>query len=257
VILLADDSFDMANLASHGRGGAGNISKDQTPSGGAENLATPTIKANTYTTGRGGTGNMAKNDPNNPELARASQDVNAPPVKEHDGPHHVGRGGAANWAKGDASQAQGTGDKLAHEKDKLKERLGKLSGGVAVIKIGGASEVEVNEKKDRITDALHATRAAVQEGIVAGGGCSGLQYGMTFDNEAHPGDTEFESSGLPVRVDAMSAKYMEGASIDYVDSLMGGGFTVRNPNAVANCSCGHSFNAGANEETAHGCGCGS
>merc|ERR1719356_546867 len=58
------------------------------------------------------------------------------------------------------------------EKDKLKERLAKLSSGVAVIKVGGASEVVVNEKKDRITDALNATRAAVEEGVVAGGGCA-------------------------------------------------------------------------------------
>merc|ERR1719486_1005355 len=57
-----------------------------------------------------------------------------------------------------------------YEKDKLKERLAKLSGGVAVIKVGGASEVEVGEKKDRINDALCATRAAVEEGIVPGGG---------------------------------------------------------------------------------------
>jgi len=57
-----------------------------------------------------------------------------------------------------------------YEKEKLQERLAKLSGGVAVLKVGGASEVEVNEKKDRVTDALNATRAAVEEGIVAGGG---------------------------------------------------------------------------------------
>jgi len=57
-----------------------------------------------------------------------------------------------------------------YEKEKAQERLAKLSGGVAVIKVGGASEVEVNEKKDRITDALNATRAAVEEGIVPGGG---------------------------------------------------------------------------------------
>src|SRR5688572_29815208 len=69
--------------------------------------------------------------------------------------------------------------------------------------------------------------------FVAGGGCSGLQYGMTFDNEAHPGDTEFVSNGLPVKVDSMSAKYISGANIDYVDSLMGGGFKIDNPNAVA------------------------
>ena len=62
-----------------------------------------------------------------------------------------------------------------YEKDKLKERLAKLSGGVAVIKVGGASEVEVNEKKDRVTDALNATRAAVEEGIVPGGGTALLR----------------------------------------------------------------------------------
>ncbi len=59
-----------------------------------------------------------------------------------------------------------------YDREKLQERLGKLSGGVAVIKVGGASEVEVKEKKDRIDDALHATRAAVREGIVAGGGAA-------------------------------------------------------------------------------------
>lgn len=57
-----------------------------------------------------------------------------------------------------------------YESEKLQERLAKLGGGVAVIKVGGASEVEVNEKKDRVTDALNATRAAVEEGIVPGGG---------------------------------------------------------------------------------------
>ncbi|CAM43977.1 chaperonin HSP60, mitochondrial precursor [Leishmania braziliensis MHOM/BR/75/M2904] len=62
-----------------------------------------------------------------------------------------------------------------YNRDKLKERLAKLSGGVAVIKVGGGSEVEVNEKKDRIEDALCSTRAAVQEGIVAGGGTALLR----------------------------------------------------------------------------------
>merc|ERR1719149_499678 len=57
-----------------------------------------------------------------------------------------------------------------YEKDKLKERLAKLSGGVAVLKVGGASEVEVNEVKDRLNDALNATKAALEEGIVPGGG---------------------------------------------------------------------------------------
>ena len=62
-----------------------------------------------------------------------------------------------------------------YEKEKLQERLAKLSNGIAVLKIGGSSEVEVNEKKDRVTDALNATRAAVEEGIVPGGGVALLR----------------------------------------------------------------------------------
>ena len=68
-----------------------------------------------------------------------------------------------------------------YNRDKLKERLAKLSGGVAVIKVGGSSEVEVNEKKDRVVDAVCATRAAVQEGIVAGGGTALLRASKSLD----------------------------------------------------------------------------
>ena len=57
-----------------------------------------------------------------------------------------------------------------YDREKLQERLAKLAGGVAVIRVGGASEVEVKERKDRVDDSLHATRAAVEEGIVPGGG---------------------------------------------------------------------------------------
>merc|ERR1719486_462747 len=68
-----------------------------------------------------------------------------------------------------------------YEKDKLKERLAKLSGGVAVIKVGGSSEVEVSEVKDRLNDALNATRAAVEEGIVPGGGSALLHASKALD----------------------------------------------------------------------------
>ncbi len=74
-----------------------------------------------------------------------------------------------------------------YDREKLQERLAKLAGGVAVIKVGGASEIEVKEKKDRVDDALHATRAAVEEGVVAGGGVA-LLYAIkalekvTYDN---------------------------------------------------------------------------
>merc|ERR1712066_1015285 len=62
-----------------------------------------------------------------------------------------------------------------YEKEKLQERMARLASGVALLKIGGSSEVEVNEKKDRVTDALNATRAAVEEGIVPGGGVALLR----------------------------------------------------------------------------------
>merc|ERR1719262_956113 len=70
----------------------------------------------------------------------------------------------------------------SYEKDKLKERLAKMSSGVAVIKVGGSSEVVVNEKKDRITDALNATRAAVEEGVVPGGGCALLYASRSLND---------------------------------------------------------------------------
>ena len=69
-----------------------------------------------------------------------------------------------------------------YDREKLQERLGKLSGGVAVIRVGGASEVEVKEKKDRIDDALNATRAAVKEGVVAGGGTALLYATKALEN---------------------------------------------------------------------------
>lgn len=69
-----------------------------------------------------------------------------------------------------------------YDREKLQERLGKLSGGVAVLRVGGASEVEVKERKDRIDDALHATRAAVKEGVVAGGGVALLYSVKVLDS---------------------------------------------------------------------------
>ena len=76
--------------------------------------------------------------------------------------------------------------------------------------------------------------------FVAGGGCSGLQYGMTLD-ETQDGDEVFETSGVRILIDEMSSQYIAGSEIDYVDSLMGAGFTVNNPNAVSTCGCGQSF----------------
>lgn len=93
--------------------------------------------------------------------------------------------------------------------------------------------------------------------FVAPGGCSGLQYGMTIDETSDEGDEVIETQGVKVLVDNFSAMYLKGAEIDFVNSLMGGGFTVKNPNAVAGCACGHSFDTGDDAaETAQSCGCG-
>ena len=77
--------------------------------------------------------------------------------------------------------------------------------------------------------------------FVAGGGCSGLQYGMSLEEEAMEGDETIEANGVKVVVDPRSIGYLDGANIDYVDSLMGGGFKIENPNAKSSCGCGTSF----------------
>jgi iron-sulfur cluster assembly protein len=92
--------------------------------------------------------------------------------------------------------------------------------------------------------------------FVAGGGCSGMQYGMAFEGQAHDQDTVFQSSGVTLYVDPISRDYLLGASIDFVDNLMGGGFRIENPNAVSTCGCGSSFRTkdGGGETHEHGSG---
>merc|ERR1712096_365702 len=94
-----------------------------------------------------------------------------------------GKGDKANIAKrvGEIiEQMQDTASE--YEKEKLNERVAKMASGVAVLKVGGSSEVEVNEKKDRVNDALNATRAAIEEGIVPGGGVALLRSLSVLDN---------------------------------------------------------------------------
>jgi iron-sulfur cluster assembly protein len=90
--------------------------------------------------------------------------------------------------------------------------------------------------------------------FVAPGGCSGFQYGMRFEDSAMEGDEITAQEGIQVYVDEFSAQYLEGAEIDFVDSLMGGGFTVHNPNAVTNCSCGQSFTSTSGDGAPRPCG---
>jgi iron-sulfur cluster assembly protein len=77
--------------------------------------------------------------------------------------------------------------------------------------------------------------------FIAKGGCHGYSYGMAFDAERRDGDEVIAQHGVEVVIDPMSSRLLAGAQIDYVRSVAGEGFTVRNPNAVETCGCGHSF----------------
>jgi len=77
--------------------------------------------------------------------------------------------------------------------------------------------------------------------FVSGGGCSGFQYGFTFDEELQDGDTSVENGGVMLLIDPMSYQYLVGAEIDYTEGLEGAQFVIRNPNAKTTCGCGSSF----------------
>jgi iron-sulfur cluster assembly protein len=115
----------------------------------------------------------------------------------------------------------------------------------------------------KLKELLHA-RNIPNHGLrvfVAGGGCSGLQYGMAFEAQPRDFDTVVDQNGVRLLIDPTSLMYLSGASIDFVDSLMGGGFKIENPNAVSSCGCGHSFktqSSGSTEDDescGSGCGC--
>ena len=77
---------------------------------------------------------------------------------------------------------------------------------------------------------------------VAGGGCSGFRYGLALDNKVHDGDEVIQSKDVKVVIDPTSKEYLDGSSVDYVESVAGSGFMVSNPNNWSTCGCGQSFN---------------
>ncbi len=109
--------------------------------------------------------------------------------------------------------------KSDYDREKLQERLAKLAGGVAIIKVGGPTEVDAKERKDRVLDAYHATKAAIAEGIVVGGGCA-LLYAMK-DAAGIKGSNDDEQAGINIILKALSApsrKIIQNAGLD--DSLI-------------------------------------
>jgi iron-sulfur cluster assembly protein len=92
--------------------------------------------------------------------------------------------------------------------------------------------------------------------MVRPGGCSGYEYGMALERNPRPDDEVTETEGLKVVVDPRSVEFLDGATVDYVDSLMGGGFAINNPNAVSSCGCGQSFKAANGGGAPKSCGSG-
>jgi len=104
--------------------------------------------------------------------------------------------------------------------------------------------VEVTERAvNKVKSLLEAEKKA-GFGLriaVQGGGCSGFQYGLTYEDTAKADDEVLEFNGLKVFIDKMSLPYLNGTTVDYVDSLQGSGFKISNPNATGSCGCGESF----------------
>ena len=77
--------------------------------------------------------------------------------------------------------------------------------------------------------------------FVQGGGCAGMQYGFTFDEMQNEDDFDLDFDGIHILVDSMSSQYLQGATVDYKEDLMGSEFKITNPNAQTSCGCGSSF----------------
>ncbi|MEA2560208.1 MAG: hypothetical protein QOH06_1712 [Acidobacteriota bacterium] len=98
-----------------------------------------------------------------------------------------------------------------------------------------AEMVKITREQEGI-DATHGLRIAVR-----GGGCSGFEYALDYENEARENDWIYEQNGLTIYVDAVSARYLEGTTVDYVMGMAGAGFKFLNPQAKGSCGCGSSF----------------
>lgn len=118
----------------------------------------------------------------------------------------------------------------------------------------GTDTIKITETAATVVRDLLAQKNVPDHGLrvfVSGGGCSGMQYGMAIEETAGPFDHVIETRNIKLFVDPTSMMYLNQATIDYEDSLMGGGFRIDNPNAASSCGCGHSFKA-AGQQTAAG-----
>ncbi len=113
--------------------------------------------------------------------------------------------------------------------------------------VPSTSTITVTETAASKIRELLAEEGKLESGLrvfVQGGGCSGFQYGLMIEEEGGGvADQTYESNGVRLFVDPVSISYLKGAEVDFVDTITGGGFTIKNPNATSTCGCGQSFNA--------------
>jgi len=126
--------------------------------------------------------------------------------------------------------------------------LGGTVTGEALVTVTDAAAKKVVELREREGKADARLRLFVKSG-----GCSGFSYGLAFDEKLNEGDLVEEHGGFAVVIDSFSKQHVDGAEIDYVDSLMGSGFAINNPNAVSSCACGSSFNTDGSPARPGGC----
>ena len=99
-------------------------------------------------------------------------------------------------------------------------------------------ENAIKKIKEIMSDEPSSSKLRI---FVQGGGCSGFQYGFTIDEQQNEDDFEFDFDGVKLLVDSLSSQYLQGAEVDYVESLAGSQFSIKNPQATSQCGCGSSF----------------
>jgi iron-sulfur cluster assembly accessory protein len=117
-----------------------------------------------------------------------------------------------------------------------------------VLSLSDAAALKLHELTKEETNPNVGLRVYVYSG-----GCSGFRYGMMLEDAPTPEDNTLDVNGVKVYVDGQSIPLLQGAEIDYVDTLMGAGFTVNNPNAVSGCGCGSSFRTADDGGAPKGC----
>jgi iron-sulfur cluster insertion protein len=121
--------------------------------------------------------------------------------------------------------------------DKMAEATSELEGRRVVLTENAARRIAMLKSEENAENAL--LRIAV-----SGGGCSGFQYGLSFDDQRNDDDFVFERDGVGIVVDEVSLGLLDGAEVDFVEDLMGASFQIRNPKAASSCGCGNSFSIG-------------